>query len=221
MDPNAPATPPAASPRPTATTPMTGALQGGDAAAMSAILAQNWWAVVLRGVCGVIFGLIALFMPGATILGLVLLFSAYLLADGVFGIVAAIRAASRHERWGLLLLEGIVNIAVGALALVWPGLTALAFLLMVAGWARVTGVLEIVAAFKLHVEYGRWWLVLGGLASVVFGVLLVIAPLAGLVVPTWWLGAYALVFGIMLLVLGFRLRAKKEEAPPAATAARA
>jgi uncharacterized membrane protein HdeD (DUF308 family) len=183
----------------------------GASPAMSALLAQNWWAIALRGVFGIIFGLIALFMPGATILALVLFFSAYLLVDGVLGIVAAVRAAAQHERWGLLLLEGVVNIAIGVIAFIWPGLTALAFVLMTAAWALVTGGLMVWAAFKLKPDYGRWWLVLGGLASIVFGVLLVIAPLAGLVVLTWWMGAYALVFGIMLLILGFRLRSRKDE----------
>jgi uncharacterized membrane protein HdeD (DUF308 family) len=183
----------------------------GASPAMSALLAQNWWAIALRGVFGIIFGLIALFMPGATILALVLFFSAYLLVDGVLGVVAAVRAAAQHERWGLLLLEGIVNIAIGVIAFVWPGLTALAFVLMTAAWALVTGGLMVWAAFKLKPDYGRWWLVLGGLASIVFGVLLVIAPLAGLMVLTWWMGAYALVFGIMLLILGFRLRSRKDE----------
>ena len=184
------------------------------AEAMSAILAQNWWAVAIRGVCAIIFGLIALFVPGATILTLVLFFSAYMLVDGIFGIVAAVRAAARHERWGLLVLEGVVDIVVGVIALIWPGLTALTFVLLIAAWAIVTGVLEIVAAVRLHPEYGRWWLMLGGVASMIFGILLVIAPLAGLVVLTWWIGAYAIVFGIMLLVLAFRLRARKDTPTP-------
>src|SRR5829696_1253119 len=96
--------------------------------AMSSLLAQNWWAVALRGVFAVIFALIALFWPGATILSLVLFFSAYMLVDGVFGIVAAVKAASNHQRWGLLVLEGIANILVGVIAFVWPGLTVLFFI---------------------------------------------------------------------------------------------
>jgi uncharacterized membrane protein HdeD (DUF308 family) len=199
-------TPSSTASSPTATEPR--------AEAMSAILAQNWWAIAVRGVCAIIFGLIALFVPGATILTLVLFFSAYMLVDGIFGIVAAVRAAARHERWGLLVLEGVVDIAVGVIALIWPGLTALTFVLLIAAWAIVTGVLEIVAAVRLHPEYGRWWLMLGGGASMIFGVLLVIAPLAGLVVLTWWIGAYAIVFGIMLLVLAFRLRARKDTVTP-------
>src|SRR5829696_6738659 len=107
--------------------------------AMSALLARNWWAVAIRGVCGIIFGLIALFLPGATILTLVLFFSAYMLVDGIFGIVAAVRAASHHQRWGLLVLEGVLNIAVGVIAFIWPGLTAVTFVLLIAAWAIVTG----------------------------------------------------------------------------------
>ena len=183
-------------------------------AAMSAILAQNWWAIAIRGVCGIVFGLIALFLPGATILTLVLFFSAYMLVDGIFGIVAAVRAASHHQRWGLLVIEGVLNIAVGVIAFIWPGLTAVTFVLLIAAWAIVTGVLEIVAAVRLHPEYGRWWLILSGVASVIFGVLLVVAPLAGVIVVTWWIGAFALIFGIMLLVLAFRLRARKDSGAP-------
>jgi uncharacterized membrane protein HdeD (DUF308 family) len=184
--------------------------------AMSAILAQNWWAVAIRGVCGIIFGLVALFLPGATMLTLVLFFSAYMLVDGIFGIVAAVRAASHHQRWGLLVLEGVLNIAVGVIAFIWPGLTAVTFVLLIAAWAIVTGVLEIVAAVRLHPEYGRWWLILSGVASVIFGVLLVVAPLAGVIVVTWWIGAFALIFGIMLVVLAFRLRARKDMGTPVA-----
>ena len=185
-------------------------------AAMSTILAQNWWAIAIRGVCGIVFGLIALFLPGATMLTLVLFFSAYMLVDGIFGVVAAVRAASHHQRWGLLVLEGVLNIAVGVIAFIWPGLTAVTFVLLIAAWAIVTGVLEIVAALRLHPEYGRWWLILSGAASVIFGVLLVVAPLAGVIVVTWWIGAFALIFGIMLVVLAFRLRARKDMGTPVA-----
>ncbi len=109
---------------------------------MSALLAQNWWAVALRGVFAIIFGLIALFVPGATMLSLVWFFSAYMLVDGVFGIVAAVKAASNHQRWGLLVLEGIVNIAVGVIAFAWPGLTVLFFVTLMGFWSLITGVLR-------------------------------------------------------------------------------
>jgi uncharacterized membrane protein HdeD (DUF308 family) len=166
----------------------------------------------VRGVFAVLFGLLALFVPGATILSLVLFFSAYMLVDGVFGIVAAVRAARQGERWGLLILEGILNIVVGVIAFVMPGLTAITFVLLLAAWSLVSGGLMLRAAFRLSNEHGRWWLALAGIVSIVFGVLLAIAPVIGAVVLTWWLGAYALMFGIALLVLAFKLRARKEDA---------
>jgi uncharacterized membrane protein HdeD (DUF308 family) len=175
---------------------------------MSAVLANNWWAVALRGVLAIIFGLIALILPGATMLSLVLLFSAYMLVDGIFAIVSAVRAGRQHERWGLLVLGGVADIVAGVIAFLWPGITVLAFVLLIAAWAIVSGTLMTVAAFRLTIDHGRWWLVLGGIASVVFGVLLVVAPLAGAVVLTWWIGAYALVFGVALLILAFKLRSR-------------
>jgi len=182
------------------------------------ILARNWWAVALRGVLGILFGLIALVFPGATMLSLVLVFAAYLLVDGVFAIVAAVRAARQREQWGLLTLEGIVNIAAAVLAVLWPGLTVIAFVLLIAAWAIVTGVLVLAAASRLNIDHGRWWLVLGGVASLAYGVLLIIAPLIGALVLTWWIGAYALVFGVALLVLAFKLKARRDEEPHAAAA---
>ena len=179
------------------------------AAAMSAILAQNWWAIALRGVFAIIFGLIALFVPGATLLSLALLFAAYLIVDGIFGCIAAVKAASQHERWGLLLAEGLLNILVGVVAALFPAGAVLAFVLLIAAWSLVTGVLMIVAAFRLNPAYGRGWLIFSGIVSVLFGIALVVSPLIGAVVLTWWLGAYAIAFGIALLVLAFKLRGHK------------
>ena len=173
-----------------------------------AMLAQNWWAIAIRGVLGILFGLVALFLPGATMLSLVLLFAAYVFVDGVFGIISAVRAARQHERFGLLMFEGIVNIITAAIAVVWPGITVVAFVLLVAIWALLSGGLMLAAAFRI--DDGRWWLVLGGIASLIYGVLLIVAPLMGALVLTWWLGAYALVFGVSLLVLGFRLKAQQK-----------
>lgn len=189
--------------------------------AMSVVLAQNWWAVALRGVFAILFGLIALFMPGATMLSLVLFFAAYMLVDGVFGIVAAVKAASDNQRWGLLVLEGIVDIAVGVIAFLWPGLTVLFFVTLMGFWSLITGVLMIVAAFKLNPEYGRGWMIFSGVVSVLFGIALLIGPLIGAVVLTWWLGAYALVFGSTLLVLGFKLKSRKDSAKLTTTGQRA
>jgi uncharacterized membrane protein HdeD (DUF308 family) len=168
-----------------------------------------WWLVALRGVAGILFGLIALFVPGATILSILLVFSAYMLVDGGFGVVSAIMAARRAQRWGLLLLEGLADIATGIIVLLWPAITIVAFILLLAAWAIVTGVLMLGAAFK-HKRQGWGWLAFSGITSIIFGMLLAIAPFIGAVVLTWWLGAYALVFGVMLLVFGFKLRTALE-----------
>lgn len=180
--------------------------------AMSALLAQNWWAIALRGVFAIIFALIAFFWPGATLLSFVWLFSAYMLVDGVFAIVAAVRAASNNQRWGLLALEGILDILTGIVAFVMPGLTVLFFVTLMAVWSLITGILMIVAAFKLDPAFGRGWLIFSGIVSVLFGVALLVAPLVGAVVLTWWIGAYALIFGIGLILLAFKLKGRKDDA---------
>lgn len=173
------------------------------------VLVRNWWALALRGVIAIIFGLVALFLPVATMISLAWLFAAYLLVDGVFGIVSAIRAAQANERWGLLLAESILNILMGAIAFLFPISAVLAFVIITAAWALLTGALMLAAAFKLDAERGKWWMVLAGVVSILFGVALVISPLIGAVVLTWWVGAYAIVFGIVLLILAFRLRARQ------------
>ena len=178
---------------------------------MIAVLAQNWWAIGIRGVLGILFGLIALFLPGATMLSLVLVFAAYAFVDGVFGIVSAVRAAREHERWGYLLLEGLVDIAAAAVAVLWPGITVVVFVFLVAFWAIFTGILELAAAFRLEFIDGRGWLIFGGIVSVLYGAVLIVAPMIGAVVLTWWLGAYALIFGVALVVLAFKLRARLEK----------
>src|SRR3979411_1167195 len=175
-------------------------------------LAQNWWLFTLRGVLGIIFGCIALIFPGPTMLSLVIFFSAYMLVDGVFGIISAVRAIRRQEdRWALLIFEGLLNIAVGILAFLWPGITVLAFVLLVAAWAIVSGALMTVVGFRLNVSHGRWWLALSGVLSLAFGTLLVITPLIGAIVLTWWIGAYALAFGVALVIFSFKLRSRQHE----------
>lgn len=186
---------------------------------MSAILAQNWWAVAVRGVAAILFGIVALLLPGAALLALILLFAAFALVDGVFAIVSAVRAARRHERWALLVFEGIVDLIAAAVCLLLPIVAAVAFVMVVAAWSLVSGVLAIGAAFRLRRDHGQIWMALGGIASVLLGALLVIAPLVGAVVLTWWIGAYALIAGISLCILAFRLRAHRFDHGPADVAA--
>jgi uncharacterized membrane protein HdeD (DUF308 family) len=178
-----------------------------DPTIMERILKENWWVNALRGALGILFGVIALFFPVATILSLVLLFSAYMLVDGAFSIVGAIRAGSKGEQWGWLLTQGIVSLITGVLAFLWPGITALAFVMIIAAWAIVSGSLQLAAAFRIRRrERGRGWLIFSGIISILFGVLLVIAPLIGAIVLTWWVGAYVLVSSLLLLIVAFSVR---------------
>ena len=173
---------------------------------IGARLAARWWAVVLRGVFAIVFAFIAFFAPGATMLSLVYVFAAYAFVDGVVALWSVWPASRARMNWGPLALEGVVNIVAAAAALAWPGLTVTVFVLMIAVWAIVSGILMFAAAFRMPFDYGQSWLVLGGLVSVLYGVVLFVAPMNGAVVLTWWIGAYALVFGVSLIVLSVRLR---------------
>ena len=167
-------------------------------------LTANWWALALRGLAAVLFGLLTFFLPGITLVTLVLLFGAYALVDGVFNVVAFFRVAS--HQWALL-IEGVVGIVAGALTFAWPAITALALLYVIAFWAILTGIFEIVAGIRLRKSIANeWLLLLIGVFSLVFGLLILFAPGTGALAIILWIGAYALVFGIFLLALAFRLR---------------
>jgi uncharacterized membrane protein HdeD (DUF308 family) len=174
-------------------------------------LAKDWWLLALRGLLGVIFGIVALIMPVATILALVLLFSAYMLVDGCFALYSAFRAMRRRDSWGMPLIHGILNIATGVIAFLWPEITVVAFVLLLAAWSIVSGCLMITAAYNIEGRYGRGWLVFGSIISLLYGFLMILAPLIGAVVLTWWLGAYSLVFGVAIIVLAFRLRSQRNQ----------
>jgi len=179
---------------------------------MMSVLIRNWWAFVLRGVLAIVFGLIALFLPGAAMLSLVLVFGAYAIADGILALAGSVRAAKAGERWGYLAFEGIVDVIAGLAAVAWPGLTVVVFVALLAAWALLTGGLMLAAGIRFEGE-GRAWLILGAIVSIAYGALLAIAPIIGAVVLTWWIGAYALVFGIAMLVLAFRLRNRFKNSP--------
>ena len=184
------------------------------AEAVSAALAHSWWAIALRGLAGVLFGLVALAAPGLSMLSLVLVFAAYMLADGVFNLVAAVQAARHNGHWGLMALIALADVAAGAVAVTWPAITVLAFVTLIAAWCVVGGLFALVGTFRLQRDHGRIWMGVGAVASIVFGVLLLIAPMMGAVVLTWWLGAYALVFGVSLVVLAIRLRPHRHDQAP-------
>lgn len=187
--------------------------------AKNAVLADNWWVVALRGVLAILFGIVAFVAPVATMLALVLFFAAYCLVDGILGVVLAVRGARKGERWGWFLLNGLLGIAIGVMAALWPGITVLAFVFLIAAWALLSGGLMLGAAISLKVSHGRWLLVFGAIVSLLYGLLLFASPLIGALVLTWWVGAQALVFGVILIVLAFRLREHRGEHAPTAMAA--
>jgi len=174
---------------------------------MVVILAGKWWAVALRGLLALLFGIVAFIWPGISLAALVFLFGAYALADGIFTVITALRAPEGYRRWWVLLLEGVFGVTAGVLAFVWPGITALVLLYLIAAWAIVTGIFEIAAAIRLRKEItGEWLLALSGILSVLFGVLLLAWPGAGALAVVWLIGAYAIIFGALLIALGLRLR---------------
>lgn len=171
---------------------------------MLTMLARSWWLLALRGLMAILFGL-AVIMFGATLL--VILFGAYAVVDGAFAILTALRSRTRNPQWWTPLLEGLAGVAVGVFTLIWPGVATLVMLALIAAWALVTGIMEIIAAIRLREEIeGEWMLALSGFVSVLFGLLLAVQPVAGLVAIAWVIGIYAIVFGGLMIALGFRLR---------------
>jgi uncharacterized membrane protein HdeD (DUF308 family) len=175
---------------------------------MTLLLAERWWSLVLRGLLGILVGIIAFAIPAITLGALVILFAVYALTDGIVAIIGVYRASRTHERWGILLVEGIAGIVVAGVTIMWPGITALTLVLLVGSWAFVTGIFEIVAAIKLR-KYisGEWRLLLSGIVSVLFGLLVVALPLVGALAIAISIGVYSIIFGVLLISLGLRLRA--------------
>jgi uncharacterized membrane protein HdeD (DUF308 family) len=168
-------------------------------------LALDWWAVALRGVLAILIGLFALFMPGVAIAGLVIFFAAYMLLDGVLAIVGAVRAVRRHGHWGLLLVEGILDLAAAAVAIAWPVMTVVIMIYLLAGWALATGIFLLIATSRHPGHQGQWPMRIAAIVSILWGMLLLFNPLPGAVVIAWWIAAYALFFGGALLAMAWRL----------------
>jgi uncharacterized membrane protein HdeD (DUF308 family) len=179
-------------------------------------LSNTWWVILLRGIVGVIFGVVAFVSPGASLLALVFVWGAYALVDGAFALYMTFLAARQERRWWPYLLEGLAGIGAGVIAFVVPGLTALALLYLIAAWAIITGIVEIVAAIDLRKQIQNEWLLgLAGALSIIFGLVVAFEPDAGALAVVWTVGAYALLFGITLVVLAFRVRGlgKRLQAP--------
>jgi uncharacterized membrane protein HdeD (DUF308 family) len=166
-----------------------------------------WWLMAIRGLLAVLFGLAAIVWPRLTLFVLVILFGAYALVDGVVAVIVSFQERKSVRQWWVVLLGGIAGIIVGVLTFVWPAITALVLLYLIAAWAIVTGILEIAAAFSRRLPIAHeWTLVLAGILSVLFGVLLAILPGVGLLSLVWLIGIYALAFGVVLIIRAFQFR---------------
>ncbi len=173
---------------------------------MLVVYTSSWWALILRGLAAIAFGVLAFVWPHITLTALVFLWGAYALVDGAFAIAGGVKSHGDNKRWWVLLLEGILGVAAGLVAFLVPAITALVLLILIAAWAMVTGAFEIAAAIQLR-KYikGEWLLALAGVASVLFGLALLFNPVAGALAVVWLIGAYSIVFGVLLIVLGVRL----------------
>ena len=172
--------------------------------------APSWWALALRGLVAILFGLAALFWPGLILTVLIVLFGAYALVDGIFAVIAAFRSSGRGMRRTLLLIEGAIGILFGILALFWPGLTALALIYIIAWWAILSGIARITMAIMLRREIeNEWSIAFSGVLSVILGIVLILLPGAGLLAYTWLIGLLALALGIALIYYAFRVRGQR------------
>ena len=173
---------------------------------LAELLRRHWWLLALRGLAAVLFGILAFAWPELTIFWLVCFFGAYALINGILSFVLAAKAPKGSGIVGLV-LGGLLSVAAGLVTFFWPALTALGLLILIAWWAIFNGIMEIVSAIRLRkVIRNEWLLVLAGVASIVFGVLLLLQPAVGALVLIWWIGAWALFFGVLLMALAFRMR---------------
>jgi len=169
-------------------------------------MARSWWVWLLRGIAAIVFGIIAFVSPAATLLALVIVFGIYAIFDGVLAVVTAFQIREVAKHWWVVLLEGLAGILFGIIALVYPLITAGALLLLIAFWAVVTGIMEIIAAIRLRREItNEWSLILTGIFSVILGVMLFVFPGAGLAL-VWTIGLYAVFFGVLMIIFGFEVR---------------
>ncbi|RCW79424.1 HdeD family acid-resistance protein [Paracoccus lutimaris] len=171
------------------------------------VMADYWWVPLLRGIAAVIFGLMALIWPGLTVYVLLIVFGAYAVFDGVMALIVGFQRKSEDDGWWAWALDGALSIIIGLMALFWPEATALAFVIWMAVWAVVGGVFRIVSAIRLRQQIeGEWALGLSGLFLVIWGVLMAMIPAAGLLSIAWLIGTFALLIGVAMIVLAFRLR---------------
>lgn len=174
---------------------------------LAGLVSRYWWVIALRGVVAIAFGVLAFAWPGVTLTALVLLFGFYAVVDGIASIVVGIREYGERERWWATLLGGLISLGAGIATFLVPQITALALLTLIAIWAILRGIFEIVAAVRLrHVIRGEWLMGLGGALSIAFGLFMLARPGAGALAVVWWIAAYAVMLGLLLVALGFRAR---------------
>ncbi|SDN41820.1 Uncharacterized membrane protein HdeD, DUF308 family [Lutimaribacter pacificus] len=174
------------------------------------VMTDNWWVPLLRGIAAILFGLMALIWPGLTVYALLLIFGAYALFDGVMATIVAFQRKSSDDRWWAWALDGLLSILIGLMALFWPEAMAVAFVIWMAIWGVLAGIFRIVAAIRLRHEIeGEWALALSGVLLVIWGVLLALVPAAGLLSIAWLIGVFALLIGVVMIVLALRLRKLK------------
>jgi uncharacterized membrane protein HdeD (DUF308 family) len=167
----------------------------------------NWWLLALRGLIAVLFGVLAFVWPGATLITLVWLFGAFAMVNGILSLILAAKTPKGYSKVGSLIIGGLLGIVAGLLGFVMPGITALGLLILIAAWAIATGVMELLAAVRLHkIITNEWILILAAIASIVFGVILLFQPAAGALALIWLIGTWAVVFGTLLIILAFRMR---------------
>src|SRR5262247_2348830 len=187
------------------------------------LMTQNWWAIALRGLVAVLFGIAAFMWPHITLLVLTPLFGAYAMINGIFAVIEAFGRDVSRERWRPLLFEGVVSIVVGAMILIWPGLTTMGLLFLIAFWAIMTGIFEIITAIRLRHEIrGEWMMALIAILSMAFGFLLVAFPAQGALSVILIIGAFAFATGALMIALAFKLRSLRRpggEVPPVRHAA--
>jgi uncharacterized membrane protein HdeD (DUF308 family) len=173
-------------------------------------LAENWWLVLLRGIASILFGVLAFVWPGLTVFWLVLLFAAYAIVDGVIALWAAATGPGvMGPRWWLVVI-GLLGIAAGVVTFMYPAMTAIVLLYFIAGWMIASGVFTIVGAIMLRKEIeGEWWLILNGALSILIGLFMFFQPGAGALALIWLIGAYALIVGVTLVMLAFKLKSHK------------
>ena len=183
----------------------------GNPRGVLSFVTNRWWVVLLRGICGVVFGILAFVWPGLTLLSLVLLYGAYALVDGILSIGCGVAGRAATRSWWVMIIVGLLGVAAGIVTFMYPGITAIVLLVIIAFAAIVRGVFEIAAGIRLRKEIeGEFWLILGGVLSIVFGVFLLLRPGVGALAVVWLIGGYAIVFGIIAMMLSFRLRALQE-----------